>query len=93
MPSVLTVASEVLSHVRKVKAGARRSVGSEVATLTVTDTADRLAALAAAAGDVRDAGKVAQLTTVELVDGDAASVEVVLVGSEPGSGPTPSRHG
>jgi valyl-tRNA synthetase len=58
-PSVLTIASDVLSQIRKAKAAAKRSVGAEVAALTVADTPQRLAALAAAAGDVRDAGKVA----------------------------------
>jgi hypothetical protein len=41
----------------------------------VTDTAERLAALSAAAGDVRAAGSIGELTTVE---GDAFSVAVTL---------------
>ena len=55
---------------------------AEVATVTVTDTRARLTALVAAARDVRAAGRVARLTTVELVDGGEASVEVVLRDSE-----------
>ncbi len=35
-----------------------------------------LAALVAAAGDVRDAGKAAHLTTMPLADGEAPSVVV-----------------
>ena len=48
---------------------------AEVDSVAVVDTAERLAALAAAADDVRAAGSVAQLTTA---DGDAFAVTVVL---------------
>ena len=46
-----------------------------VERLAVTDTADRLALLAAVAGDVRDAGRVGELITTE---GDSFEVEVTL---------------
>jgi hypothetical protein len=46
-----------------------------VASVTVTDTADRLALLALAAADVRSAGNVASL---EMVEGHALAVEVTL---------------
>jgi hypothetical protein len=48
---------------------------AEVARAVVRDTPARLAALAAAADDVRDAGRVAELVTE---DADALSVEVTL---------------
>jgi valyl-tRNA synthetase len=64
--AVLEVAAEVLGLVRRAKTEAKRSMRSAVARLTVTDTAARLAALAAAEGDVRDAGGVLALDTVTL---------------------------
>ncbi|HLM64724.1 MAG TPA: valine--tRNA ligase [Acidimicrobiales bacterium] len=73
--SVLTVAAEVLGAVRKAKSEARRSMRTEVVRATVTDTPDRLALLALAADDVRSAGRVAELVTVE---GDALAVAVEL---------------
>ncbi|MBA3281381.1 MAG: hypothetical protein H0U29_04050, partial [Acidimicrobiia bacterium] len=77
-PSPLLVAAEVLGRIRKAKSDAKVSMRADVATIAVTDTADRLTALERAAGDVRDAGKVAAMTTAEL-DGNAEwQVEVVL---------------
>ena len=73
--AVLDVAAGVLGLVRRAKTTAKRSMRAPVARLTVTDTADRLAALAAAESDVRDAGGVVELTTVV---GTAADVEVEL---------------
>jgi valyl-tRNA synthetase len=81
-PSVLTVAADVLGRIRKTKSEAKRSMRAAVATVTVTDTRARLTALVAAARDVQAAGRVARLTTVEVVDGGEASVEVVLSDSE-----------
>jgi hypothetical protein len=46
-----------------------------VASVTVTDTPDRLALLAPAEADVRSAGNVASLETIE---GETFSVEVRL---------------
>ena len=59
-PLVLDVAAEVLGRIRKAKSDAKRSMRSEVDTVVVRDTADRVAALLTAANDVRDAGKVAE---------------------------------
>ena len=72
---VLEVAAEVLGLVRRAKTEAKRSMRATVARLSVTDTAERLAALAAAEGDVRDAGGVDELVTAV---GDEPAVEVVL---------------
>ncbi|MCU1454685.1 MAG: tRNA synthetase valyl/leucyl anticodon-binding protein [Acidimicrobiales bacterium] len=77
-PSVLAVSAEVLGRVRKAKSDAKVSMRAEVATVVVSDTAERLAALGAAADDLRDAGKVADLTLVEVADATAAGVEVTL---------------
>jgi valyl-tRNA synthetase len=73
--AVLEVAAEVLGLVRRAKTTAKRSMRASVAVLTVTDTPARLTALAAAEGDVRDAGGVVELITR---DGDDAAVEVEL---------------
>ena len=61
--AVLEMASEVLGLVRRAKTTAKRSMRAPVALLTVTDTRERLEALAAATGDVRDAGGVVELVT------------------------------
>jgi valyl-tRNA synthetase len=72
---VLTVAAEVLGAIRKAKSEARRSMRTEVVRATVIDTPDRLALLDLAAHDVRSAGHVVELVTVE---GDALAVAVEL---------------
>jgi valyl-tRNA synthetase len=74
-PAVLAVAGEVLGEVRRAKSEAKRSMRADVDSVVVTDTAARLAALAAAAEDVRAAGSIAELTTAE---GDAFAVAVTL---------------
>ena len=79
-PAVLAVAGEVLGRVRKAKSEAQRSMRADVATVVVTDTPERLALLAPALDDVRAAGAIAELTTVE---GDGFAVEVIL--AEPDS--------
>jgi valyl-tRNA synthetase len=73
---VLEVASDVLGAIRGAKTAARRSMRSAVATLEVTDSAERIAALLTAESDLRDAGGVLSLATAV---GDEAAVEVVLV--------------
>jgi valyl-tRNA synthetase len=65
----------VLGEVRKAKSAAKRSMRAEVAIATVTDTPERLALLALAADDVRSAGRIAALRTVE---GEALAVAVEL---------------
>jgi valyl-tRNA synthetase len=81
--SVLVIAADVLRQIRKAKSDAKKSVRAEVSTVTVADTADRLAAVHAVLADLRSAGNVTgELTTVE-VTGSAASVEVRLRETEP----------
>jgi valyl-tRNA synthetase len=75
LPEVLAVAAAVLGEIRRAKSEAKRSMRSPVASVTVTDTADRLALLALAAADVRSAGNVASLQAVE---GEAFAVGVTL---------------
>jgi valyl-tRNA synthetase len=74
-PAVLEVVSEVLGQIRRAKTGAKRSMRAPVAVLTVTDEPERLAALALAEDDLRDAGGVVDLVTHP---GDQATVDVVL---------------
>jgi valyl-tRNA synthetase len=74
-PAVLAVAAAVLGEVRKTKSEAKRSMRTDVASATVTDTPARLSLLALAADDVCSAGRIAALTTA---DGDAFSVVVEL---------------
>jgi valyl-tRNA synthetase len=73
--TVLEMAAEVLSRIRREKTTAKRSMRSEVASLHVTDTADRIEALLLAEGDLCDAGGVLSLTTSV---GTEPTVEVVL---------------
>jgi valyl-tRNA synthetase len=61
-PSVLDVAGSVLGDIRKAKSDAKRSMRAEVASVHVVDAPARLAALELAAQDLRDAGRVAELT-------------------------------
>ncbi|HEV2761061.1 MAG TPA: class I tRNA ligase family protein, partial [Acidimicrobiales bacterium] len=74
-PLVLEVASSVLGEVRKAKTVAQVSMRAEVAQAVVRDTPERLAALAAAEGDVRDAGRIAELVT-ERSDQPSVTVEL-----------------
>jgi valyl-tRNA synthetase len=73
---ILGVASDVLGAIRKQKSEAKVSMRAEVERVVVRDTPDRLAALALANADVRDAGGI----TGELINevAEAPSVEVVL---------------
>jgi valyl-tRNA synthetase len=79
VPELLTVAAAVLGEIRRAKSEAKRSMRTPVASVTVTDTADRLALLALAAADVRSAGNVASL---EMVEGDAFSLDVALAADQ-----------
>jgi valyl-tRNA synthetase len=74
-PRVAEVATDVLSEIRKAKTEAGASLRADVARIVVRDTPERLAALQAAADDVLDAGRAADLTIEE---GDTFSVEVTL---------------
>ena len=69
------VAAQVLGAIRRAKTTEKRSMRAQVARLVVTAPAQTLAAVEAARGDLTDAGGVEEL---ELVDGDALTVEVVL---------------
>jgi valyl-tRNA synthetase len=73
--TILEMAAEVLSRIRREKTTAKRSQRSEVASLRVTDTADRIEALELAEGDLCDAGGVLSLATTV---GTEPLVEVVL---------------
>ncbi len=77
-PGVLAVAADVLSAVRKAKSDARVSMRAEVASVEVRDSEDRLAALATAEQDVRDAGRIAQLTWSASANGTDPDVAVTL---------------
>ncbi|MCZ7631541.1 MAG: valine--tRNA ligase [Microthrixaceae bacterium] len=74
-PEALAVASTVLSGIRGAKSAAKVSMRNPVDRVVVTEMADRLELLGLVAGDVRDAGRVSVLDSVE---GDEPSVEVVL---------------
>jgi valyl-tRNA synthetase len=61
--AVLDMASYVLGEIRKAKATAKLSMRAPVARLTVVDDPERLALLAEAEGDLREAGGVVDLLT------------------------------
>jgi len=76
--TVLDAAAAVLGEVRKAKSEARQSMRAEVRLAVVGDTPARLAALARAADDLKEAGRIAELAfeespelavKVELVEG------------------------
>ncbi len=73
---VLEVASDVLGAIRGAKTTAQRSMRSPVATLTVNDSAERIAALLSAEGDLCEAGGVLSMATAVA---DEPSVDVVLL--------------
>ncbi|HYZ99742.1 MAG TPA: valine--tRNA ligase [Acidimicrobiales bacterium] len=79
-PTVVAVAAATLGEVRRAKSEAKRSMRTPVASVTVTDTPDRLALLQQAVEDVRSAGHITELRTVE---GEAFAVEVELQPAEP----------
>ncbi len=62
-PLVFSAAAAVLTVIRRAKSDAKVSMRAEVATVMVTDTLVRLAALDAGVGDVRNAGVVTDLST------------------------------
>ncbi len=88
-PEVYDVAASVLTAVRKEKALAKVSLRIPVVRATVHDTPSRLAKLALAAADVREAGNIESLETVEA---GAPSVEVVLGEPVPKDRPSESAH-
>jgi len=72
---VLDVAGAVLAEVRKSKTAAKKSLRADVQRATVAGTAEQLAALDAARGDVIDAGRIAELVTEP---GGELAVDVLL---------------
>ena len=78
-PTIYTVAGEVLGAVRKAKSEQKRSLATAVSAVRVADTAPRLDALAFAAADVCNAGKIAALTTSVA---EQLTVEVELVAAD-----------
>jgi valyl-tRNA synthetase len=75
---VYQVAADVLGAVRRAKSDAQVSLRADVSRVLVEDTDERLAALAAAEADVREAGRIAVLDTKP---GDALVVHVELAGT------------
>ncbi len=75
-PLVSTVAAAVLGEVRKAKTAAKQSLRADVTRVVVHGTEAQLAALTAAAADLREAGRV---TTLDVGPADdLAVVEVAL---------------
>jgi valyl-tRNA synthetase len=72
---VLDVVAEVLGQVRRAKTTQKRSMRAPVDTLTVADTAERIAALLSVEDDLRDAGGVITLVTTVA---DRSAIEVEL---------------
>jgi valyl-tRNA synthetase len=81
-PSVLVIASDVLRQIRKAKSDAKRSVRAEATSVTVIDSGPRIATVQAVLADLRSAGNVRELTTVELTNGGEATVKVQLPETE-----------
>ena len=77
------VAAAVLSEVRKEKSACKRSLATPVVRAVVRDTPERLAALAKAESDVREAGKIELLETEEAAE---LSVTVELEPPEAAAG-------
>ncbi len=75
----MAVASEVLSLLRKAKSDAKVSMRTEIASATITDTPERLAAFERIRADLVEAGTV---LAVETVEGPELSVDVELAPSD-----------
>jgi valyl-tRNA synthetase len=71
----LAVAADVLREVRKAKSQAQRPMRAPVALIVVHDTAERLSALELGEDDLREAGAIARIDTVEA---EELAVEVEL---------------
>ena len=77
-PAPLTAAAEVLGQVRRAKSEARRKLRTPVEQAHVTAPQEFLEALAAASGDLRDAGNIVDLVLSTADDGEAPSIETTL---------------
>jgi valyl-tRNA synthetase len=78
-PEIYAIAAAVLGAVRKEKALAKVSLRAPVRRVVVHDTPDRLAKLATAEDDVREAGTI---DTLERVEAETSSIEVELADVE-----------
>jgi valyl-tRNA synthetase len=74
-PAVLDVTAAVLREVRKFKALSKQSLRARAERVVVRDKPDRLAILEAVAADLREAGNIERLETIE---GDEFAVETTL---------------
>ena len=74
----LAAAAEVLGQVRRAKSEARRKLRTPVTQAQVTAPPEFLEALAAATGDLCDAGNIVELVLSTAGDGEAPSVETTL---------------
>jgi valyl-tRNA synthetase len=81
-PEVLAAASWALGEIRKAKTEQKRSMRTDVTTAVVRGAADQLDALRAAAADLADAGRVADLSVEAAADGAEPSVDVELAPPE-----------
>jgi valyl-tRNA synthetase len=61
--AVFDIAGSVLAEIRKAKTAAKKSLRADVRRAVVSGSAQQLAALDAARGDVIDAGRIAELVT------------------------------
>jgi valyl-tRNA synthetase len=75
---VLDVASWVLGEVRRAKTEAKKSLRVGVDRVVVSDTVHRLRILSHALGDVREAGRVEDVETATVPEGESPSVAVTL---------------
>jgi valyl-tRNA synthetase len=75
-PAVLAAAAWALGEIRRAKTEAKRSMRAEVASVAITDSAERIAALEAALDDVREAGRVVGALTTTVADTPSAAVEL-----------------
>lgn len=74
-PLIVSVASDVMSHIRRAKSDARVSMKEEVSRVTVTDSPERLSALLMVKGDICQAGHINNLI---INPGGSFSVKVIL---------------
>jgi valyl-tRNA synthetase len=81
-PTILDAAAELLAGLRGAKSGAKVSMRTEVLTAVVHGRQDRLELAGQAVDDVRAAGKVSGLLTMEIQE-DRERLEVVATLAEP----------
>jgi len=74
-PALLAIAGETLTELRRAKSEAKRKLRTAITSATITDTAERLAALQLVLADVSAAGVA---SGVDLIEGEALAVEAEL---------------